>query len=910
MLRLISASSPDEKKVYFCENSSLDHLWIVSHMEAKKWLQDQFLRERESIPTQTVLRATEYWQWLFSINIPDWRVVSESLIYALIEEWFEENKTAAQFSDIEMFYNFIVQMAPLLFSGQEALFEDWLVQDPERARRLKPWWEQIKAFSETLNQKKWVGRPWMLSLLSTREELYVGEPQKIYFDLGLDLKHEEVDLILRLSQNVDVIVMVPAPPWDQKDLQISSVYQRLGEASMEPLPPLTKDLTTQVCTQHTSSVLQEVKQVVAQVRGWLNQGVAREKIGICSPVIEDYWPLLHTHFAIEGVPVHKRLVMRAISLPQVQVWLARLQLLKEDFSQSSLEATLYFDDFENHLLPYADFKKNFSQTYDAKELRHFFKLQEPYQKQKVLNLGEFVDILYAQWGPEGEEILSEIIDRLVKDLNLQDQLSFAIWLKYLELVLSRYEITVRREQEDGIRFANLNAADWLDVSHLLFLGCEQKHLIQTQRTPLKMEDLFSIERDLGFYLQKTESHKSEFDLLWCLEKRNTSFYLFHSETDFNGDPQLASHTWLQKNLAQAKNNLESESQRTRWDEIMNSSLEKILTLENWTKEEQVILLQKMNQEMSLDHFQKLVIKEKPRLSAGQLQKFDQCAFQFFAEKVLNLKAQQAYDLEVDPMYNGQVLHSLLEHLIKRYPSLHVQREDLEKLYEEVLQTMDADLPLQRFWRNEKHRQLNLVQNFIELEKSYRAEHPGVSTTGTEVLLSGYLTALNESVQLSLEKVDESSYPFLGKIDRLDVDSKGTYGIIDYKTSQSSSMKSFSSWLENSQFQMSLYALAVEEGLAEPFVAGDVSTAEYVFLKNKKRGSGFIVAEDNSEFLGLTEKQKTISQVQKQEHLEELKAKIFQIIKQMEGGFFPPKPKETKICEHCHWSPLCRAPHLR
>jgi CRISPR/Cas system-associated exonuclease Cas4 (RecB family) len=87
-------------------------------------------------------------------------------------------------------------------------------------------------------------------------------------------------------------------------------------------------------------------------------------------------------------------------------------------------------------------------------------------------------------------------------------------------------------------------------------------------------------------------------------------------------------------------------------------------------------------------------------------------------------------------------------------------------------------------------------------------------------------------------------------------------------------------------------------------------SEYIFLKNKKRGSGFIVAENNEEFIGLGKKIKTISIEQKEAHLSALNAKLFDIIKQIESGYFPPQPKDTKICEHCHWSPLCRAPHLR
>lgn len=909
MLRLIKISSPDDKKNYFTSQSSPEDLWVVSHIEAKKWIQDQYLRKSKSISTQTVLRATEYWQWLFSINCPEWRTISESLIYASIEDWFEKNKTPTQLSDIEMFYNFITQLSPILYSNQKPLFAEWLQQDSLRQQKLTDWYKQAEVFQQQMLQKKWIGKPWLLSFLNTRETVYWGEFKSIHFDLGLDLQHEEVDMILRIAKQTDVQVLVPNPYWVAEYSQQMSVYNRLEELAQEIQTIGHQAPASSLTTIQENSVLQEIKSVVSEIRQLLDKGVTPAQIAIGTAALEDYWPLLKSHLDVEGIPVNKRVVARAIALPNVQVWLARLQLLKEDFNQAQLQAVLYLSETENSKVSYREFKKNFTNLYAADTLRDFFQLQTSYSKNKLIKLADFVDLLYAQWENENDDVLSEIVDRLVKDMSLQDELSFAIWLKYLELVISRYEIPLYKEQIDGIQCYGLNAMDWHSCEYVFILGCEQKLLVQTQRSPLQMEDLFALERDLGFYLQKTESHKTEFDLRWCLQKSLLKNTIFHSESDFNGEPQLASHFWMKLHISN-REGADNRRAFTRWDQLMALRIQDLYKNLDWQEKEGTLLSQKIIMDVDTEFYPTIKSPQKPRLSASQLQRLDQCGFLFFAEKILKLKAHEEYDLEIDPMYNGQILHAILEKLVLTYPSLQVDQQQMEEIYESVLANMQGHLPLQAFWRNEKKRQLNLIYNFIELEKEYRQHHPRVKTIGTEVPIDGFLTPKQQQIVWSKEPISDESYAFSGKMDRLDQDDFGNFAIIDYKTSKTETVKGFSSWLANSQFQMSIYAQAMENGLASSADSKKVVAAEYIFLKNKKRGSGFIVDQPENGFIGLEQTEKTISIEEKQKHDQNLQEKLKELLAQIEKGIFPPKPKDIKICEKCNWSALCRAPHLR
>jgi ATP-dependent helicase/DNAse subunit B len=227
-----------------------------------------------------------------------------------------------------------------------------------------------------------------------------------------------------------------------------------------------------------------------------------------------------------------------------------------------------------------------------------------------------------------------------------------------------------------------------------------------------------------------------------------------------------------------------------------------------------------------------------------------------------------------------------------------------------MQEMATQFPLQKFWLNEKSRQLAFIQNFISLELEYRKLHPQVQTAGLEVPLRGYITGEDQEILLTSEAQSEKSFLFSGKIDRVDRDSHGRYAIIDYKTSKGAGLKGFSSWLGNSQFQMTLYAQAVESGLAESIPPAPVKAAEYIFLKDKKRGSGYILETEDNGFVGLETKVKTVSAERIMEHDEQFSALISQHLSSIQKGLFRPQPKDVKICETCHWSSTCRAPHLR
>jgi len=910
MLRIVYAGSPQSKEKFFVERKSPRDLWLVSHIEAKRTLQNFFLEDQSTIHSKSVLRASEYWQWLFSVNCPEWRAVSESLVFTLLEQWFDESEIDVRFRNLEMFRHFFGQALPLMIDESNPLLAEWLATDPAREERLAGWLEQARTFWEFLREKKWIGRSWVTSWLGTRESLYLGEFEKYYVDLGLDIRQEEVEMILRIARDQDVTVIIPRAPWCERYGSSLAVYKKLIEAAEIEVELDAEGGAAAPVLRGFPSVLKETKAVVAEVRALLNDGVPASRIAVLSSNIEDYWDMLREHFLVEGIPVNKKYVLRAISLPSVQGWLARLNLARAEFDQAHLE-TFLFSDHENPLPPgkYIEFKKEFSHIYDAAEVRRYLQLPSARVGEAVLTLTEFVEFIMGYyWRGENREVVEDIVDIMAQDLRPGDSFPYDLWLKYLELVISRYEVEVRDADEDGVLLTNFSQADWAPLDYAFVLGCEQSRLREVTPTPLSAEDVARLEMDLGFYVQRSESLKKEFELRWFAEKNLQGLGLCHSQSDFDGQPQVAASFWLE---LEAVNETAAEVRApTRWDAIMATELSSIQRELRFGAVDSETQRQKIALEFSLDGYQPVPIGSDISLSAGSLKKIFDCPFTFYVEKVLRLKDQGEFDLDVDPLFQGQIWHKMVEEIHRQYPGLELTRDQLSRLYDGAAESLETNSPLKRFWLQEKSRHLIIIQNFLELEREWRAKFPHTSTLATEASVTGFIGIEGDNVVLSPERRNEKFHAFNGRVDRVDRDQHGNLAVVDYKTS-AAGLKAFKNWPQNGQFQMPLYALALEAGMANEVEAAAVKTASYFVFKDKKRGLGYILKDDAHGFGDLKEKSaQLVAEADRDAVFAGLMNEIKRIFALMHEGLFKAEPRDPKLCERCQWSLLCRSPHLK
>jgi len=908
MLQVVYTPCPKAKEQYFLKNKSQDDLWLVAHIESKRTLQDFFLQTQSTISSKSVLRASEYWQWLFTINCPEWRAVSESLIYALIEEWFDNTEMAPEFQNIEMFHRFFAQVLPLVAAPDQDLVEEWLSSDPHRQRRLSGWMQQARLFWEVLKERRWMGRSWVVSVLNLQDDLVIGDYNNIYIDLGLDLRQEEVEMILRLAREKNIVVFVPKCDWTQEYSQSLDVYKKIIEQAGTVTELQRLEAPAKVLVHQHPSVLKESKTVVAAVRELLEKGVPAARIGVFSSNIEDYWDILREHFLVEGVPVNKKYVLRAVSLPAVQTWLAQLHLHRGDFEQAHLESYL-FNEYSTPLAwsKYDDFRRDFSNVYDASEARDYFGLKQERLNGQKMSFVEFVNFIFSKWPLEDREVADEISDLMAKDLRMDDSFTFDLWLKYLELVVSRAEEEIRGADEKGVVFGNFSQADWVDLDHAFVLGCAQNRLREHTPSPLTMEDIARAEFDLGFYLQRNENLKKEFELRWFCEKDLKTLSLSHSHSDFEGHPQTAASVWL---AYEAQGHMMPiPGRRTRWDQLMAQDIASLKTELQWDDSESTAFTQKFSTERDIEAYAPLKTAGEISVSASSLKTYFNCPFQFYSGKILDLDEPREHDLDTDPFFQGHLLHRIAEEISKTYPNYVVPREDLSALYDRIVKEGGDLSPLGRFWLQEKPRHLILIQNFIDLEKEWREKFPNFKTVATEAPFSGFIGVVNGEVQIRKDNPG-GFFKFTGRIDRIDRGPGGQLVVIDYKTS-AFGLLTFKNWPANGLFQMPLYAMAIEAGLCEGVDPAPVVAANYICFRDKIRGKGYVVEGDHgfgdivegrsSQVISIEEKDRVFGEI-----LNEIKV----VLSQIESGDFAPRPRDEKNCEKCDWRRLCRAPHLK
>jgi ATP-dependent helicase/nuclease subunit B len=898
-----------DKKNLFDELANADSLWVVSTTEAKRRLQMRSAPDNVVMNTQNILRATEYWSWLFQMNVPEKQLVSDSLFFVLLENWYKNHDIDIQFQDIKKFKTLCDQIFPILVSAEKELFYDWLGEDEQRSLRLLPWIQNAQSFLEYLQGQDFVSRSWLISSLLEKDNLYFGAHKKFIFDLGNEIQPEEAQMILKLSETQEVDVIAP---WTSLfvNYRTGRSYQKLD--AEYALKPPSMERHENIISLRSSSVLNEVKSITSFVRERLDGGTLPHQIAIVAADPEQYWDMVKSHFDVEGVPLEKGVVTKVMSLPYFHDWLAKLKVLVRNYTSGDLESFLNAKNyFSKNKLAYLDFKKNFSRLYEVEMGEGLIDETAQWSAEDQISFSDFISFLYATWTYPDYTLYNKLADALIKDFKMEMRFSFSEWHNYLNMLVAKMESGVEPPVVRGVIFTGPHQTDHSEYTHLVVLGCHRSAMQVTTNSPFLPEDVAHLDNDLGYYLPPYEDKKVEIDLRWAMTQSSVEILLSYPETDFVGDPYVVSQMWLEQTQGKP---VFVPSFRTRWDSIMRQPLNSL----NWQLENEknlTLIEQKMDRDLSLDCWKPIETTYKGRLSASAFARYDECAFLFLAERHFKLSELRQFDLEIDFMFQGNVLHRIVEVLLLKYPQLDISEIELKELYDQILLEKDTvrgvSEDILTYWRREKFRHLIMIRRFLEEEKNWRLQHPQLQVVALEAVVSGYIGLVEEEVVLSVEPLNDTFLAFAGKIDRIDKDSLGQYGIYDYKTSKNKNMVSFEKWPTSFQMQMPLYATSIENGLVEGLSPASVVMAAYIFFKDSTRGNGFVLTDRENGFVDLSSrKHHNVTHDTQISVFAELYAKLKEIFIKIQEGHFMAQPKDVKTCDKCAWRRLCRAPHLR
>lgn len=308
-------------------------------------------------------------------------------------------------------------------------------------------------------------------------------------------------------------------------------------------------------------------------------------------------------------------------------------------------------------------------------------------------------------------------------------------------------------------------------------------------------------------------------------------------------------------------------------------------------------------------------------SAGQLEQYGDCPYQFFLARVLKLEPAAEVALEVDYFKRGSRVHDVLAEL---HASINEQlaqaglpREIAEVEYERLVEHTVAkylaknnDAALAEAFRaiDEK-----LLRRWL---KTYRTQHQGYEVThGAEIdiprpahfeasfgmpVRDGDKISKTEPLELTLH---DERVVVTGRIDRIDVGlaaGRAVFTIVDYKTGRGYGY-SKNAVLSGQALQLTLYAMA-----AEKLLLRDEAAVPWQF------GYWFIAESGFKKTLLLHQVEET--DVHPTEEWTQLRDRIVErvvsLVRGIRSGQFPMHSADENCTSLCEFSTACRVAQVR
>ncbi len=893
--------------------------WLVADLTSKSEIQQHLLCRHKVLPEDAVLRASELWSKVFQELYPSWRLVSHDFMRSQLAEFLKKQKHsfASTPGAAKTLMTYIQQLLPILSdSGGKENLQSWLQENSSAMIRWGHWLELSQRAWADLEEMQIITGTWCSGFLVNHPALADSWSRKIFSDLGCQIHSVEAVLLKQLGEQTEVVVFEPVNTWTaryKKTLNAYDLFNKKPVTSESTLPPLPVPKAGQGQTleiHRYSTMVAEVKAVVAEIRNDLDAGIQPQDLALLAPDIEVYWPVLHHYLTQEGVPFQKNVVARLQTFADVDVWLARLRLAMGKVSSHDLERASFGENHQLRSLSFEKFKRLFSIIYDNADLGRWKDIKNKFESQKTesetLMAHEFLVWISSYW-PDNDntERLARFIKKIYTESPLNISRELRSWMDLLENLAAKDEVIILDGVAAGVHCLNVQEAAWVSLTCRYFLGLSADSLRSQETTGLLFSDVQKIHNDLGYILMWPDKAHLEFEALWLLQTKASKTHLGFSATDFSGNILAPSILWLQSAF-QAGKDVEKLSlpQPTRWDEIQRANAKTIARFRLWSKEHAQALETSIQQDLG-DVEPLPFAGEVPwTLSASQLENYLTCPFQFAAGKIFGLSDEPDLDLDIDHMSRGKMMHKLFEWLTKEPFRADWSIEELKALVDRLPEETKSPLADNRLWSSICNQYLDLAQRFLERERQFREEFPETHTEGRE---------LEVAAKWSIEKnclvePHKEGVPFRGFIDRVDRNDRGQVVVVDYK-SQDKFQTNYRSWLDNDQLQLGLYSMAFEKGLTKKDPA-EVIGAFYYSAKTLAREKGFRMEEHVGSLFSENKRNRShINKEAKQELFDHLNEKIGKVVQAMKQGFFSAEPKDQKTCPTCAWKKLCRAKHL-
>jgi ATP-dependent helicase/DNAse subunit B len=288
-----------------------------------------------------------------------------------------------------------------------------------------------------------------------------------------------------------------------------------------------------------------------------------------------------------------------------------------------------------------------------------------------------------------------------------------------------------------------------------------------------------------------------------------------------------------------------------------------------------------------DHF----LPKSGMWSPTYLEEYAECPYRFFAHRGLHLESQAE---GIDIRRRGIILHDVLEHFFtwrrdQMKSGREVTIEEAEGFCLKKFKELWEEEPLRgdRYYKIELERKNMMEMIFQVLQTELIEKKPPIS--GLE---PAYFEYAFEDLSL---KGKNRTIRLRGKIDRIDTDPNGRYGlVIDYKTGKQFKM----SFLEKGVFlQLPFYLIAAREKLGLKPLGG------HLYSLAQAKSSGFHNEEHLKEAGILTRKGNRLNGKDFEKYMEHSVLFAERFVGEIEDAKIPVRPRDC--VSYCPYSAVCR-----
>ncbi len=905
MVKIIKIKDPFQRWSILSDFNSQEECLIVSDIKTKLSMEGYLLNKKNYLEGDSVLRIHEFFESIFHDIKPKWNLVSDSFLAQFFLEFI------SNLSDpwIKNLYNpkipflYLEQFLPILFHPKNSeLLEEWFDDKSKLASlRWKHWYYLCRDFFKEMNSKKIIHKSGLKSLLmseltNTKNSFF--SKKRIRVDVGVFLDPCDLFILKEFSSKRDIVFLVPDLEWKEFYGDSIGIYKKLLEETpsscIKSLPYIKKN-TPLFFKEESKTQLEEVKKAVIQVRKWLDQGVEESEIVLLSSNIESYWLALQIHLEKENIRVKKGSTSNLSDFSYIKYWLASLNLHLGFVDFSKLEEySFYKNPKESFFNFYSTNFKISNEKKLKKILRRVDKKRNPNERVKGR---EFIEWAVSFLSKEDDSILDFVFQSFQPFL-LEAEFRWFSWLRLLESEIFSKTKQILEESSEGISCLSLNAIDSISGKYIFIMGLDEDSLQIQSSTSLTQKDKESLILDLGFTLPYSDPRGKEYSLLWFLQSSQLKEVIFSfSVNDFLGNVLTPSLFYiLSDTLFKIEENKKLDQYLTSWDS--QKQQKEIKMILNSDKRDVTQNIKTALEGREHPYYP----KQNMRLSNSRLKLFSECPFKYAVQYLFYTNDLNVMDREISPLNLGLLIHKLFEQILLE-KSLDISEERKKEIIEYVRPREEVFID-ERQWEVTKIFLMELVHEFLDKEKNRRDDLVNIKPMAFE---KEFKASWNKK---SSELDSVGDYPFTGKIDRIDYnESDGSYVLIDYKSS-GSDLRNIKSWISDSKddFQLLLYAQALEKGLVEGVRGSKVSGLLYYIFKDFSY-KGYVERKSVSDSKFFKKNRLKYDREVLDDAFLKANDKIQGYIDSMEKGKFFPAPRNKKICEKCSWRKWCRASHL-